>query len=475
MAPTVQPYLEITDTITSIMIMNPAFTTPAQIATLNYKLAYSGWSPKIATRSKNPFGLPYQPVLEEMTIDIRGSTAEICYQKLQALNTLLDQGERWYNNEIVAPVFVRYQPKGSNLATYLKDMVIGGFADDSNADLVTLPDNFNITGEINYLKSVRVRFWRRLGLWISATETVTVAAKTIETTYVPAAWSVASPQLSPIDIGFAISGTLKGVTEHPTGLIIVAQRTEYITLYEGAAGVTSLSLSGTVDTADTAAQATNGRIGRVALTTIDTTVIAAGTGANMGDTEYNAVYLSCRISADINVIAHLEISFNSAFVTDITLADVTITYNGGLPQIVFAGIFPTDNVNYTRITMFIRSASGTPNFDIDELVVVGVNRATSILTLPDITALGGAGVNQVVQGRLLTRPNALVGFPAAGAPIKYSYFGSPYFFTGNSSLTSIAMYLMITFDSFWRPVNAANAALNVSASFSRYLGHLTPE
>lgn len=476
--PTTQPHLEITDGTTSIKIMDSSLTTAAQIATLSYRLTYGDWAPKIAKRNKSMLGLPYMPVLEEMTIDVRGSTAATAVSNLQTLNAMLDQAERWWNGELVSPVVIKYQPKGSNLTTQLQDVIIGrGFNDQT--DMISLPGDFNKIGDDYFIHGVKLAFWRRNGLWIGASETVNKTTAAPTSLYAYTTFTDFPNQLAPFDLLFLnASGTVESASGNPSGIIATAAKSTYFLLYEGAQGVTALSLSGTTNTADVAAQATNGAVGRVAITAVEVSFSASSPGAatnKTNETEYVAIYMSCRLSASAVVTARAQIGFYVVGATEVTLPEVTITYNGGKPQVVFVGLFPSDALVFNHIDVYLRTDGAAINFDIDQFVVIGVNRETNILALPNITAL--ASVNNAVKGLLLTRPKPFVGRPSASGDIRYPYSGNAYFFAGaNRTVKDIYLLLFFVNGSYWQVVDqGTHLALQFTNSITRYLGYLTPE
>lgn len=468
MATTVQPYLELTDGTTSVKLMDSAATTPALIAAMNYRLAYGGWSPKVATRAKNPFGLPYQSVLEELTIDIRGSTSEICYSKLQALNSLLDQGERWFNNEIVSPVFVRYQPKGSAVTTYLKDVCIGGYADDNNANLVTLPDDFNVTGEISYLKGVRIKFWRKNGIWLGDEATLTasaVAQRSINTV----TWVTAAPVLSPLDIKIEANNAPDAGLARPDGILVTTHSETFIGIFNGE------SIGG-ASTADTTNNSVGGNVGRFTCSTTVQELFKESFTEEFYKCEYLAVYATIKNnSTTLDVYLQLNVNFTNY---PILAPEIKIAFAATpKPAVVFLGLVPTRGRQPFHIGVYYRSLSGAPTFDMDQLLVVGVNRATNILALTDFNLTTTDPL--AVLNRLLLEPEPEVSYkvPTLGTfEERITYTGSAFFFAGGSStLLKTAYMLFAVHDTKWQLTTAANAAVTLDPTLIRYKAYLVPE
>lgn len=468
---TTQPYLEITDGVTSVKIMDSTATTPAQIAALNYRLSFAGWAPKVARISSNPLGLPYMPVQEEMTIDIKGATPDIVYNKLQVLNSLLDQGERWYNNEVVLPVFVRYQPLGSAKTTYMSDVVFGGMADDSNSEMITLPDDFNLTGNISFLKRVRLRFWRRNGVWQCETETLSNTGVAQGTTGL-VTWSDFAPVLSPIDI--EIGGSTADLNT-ASGFTMVAHDDTYIKVFLG----TALLGSGT-NTNDAANFPTGAQMRRFASGGSQTPVLQTLTTMPIKECEYYAVYAKVRNNS---TTVDMYIGGRQVY-PEIRNQEVKVPFLATpIPIIVFLGIFPTrgrtpGNIISDEFQLDIRAASGTLNLDIDSIAVVMLNRASNVINgnnVPHDTLASGFGIN--IRNRMLAEPQATYALNPPPTDAIQSYSGSAYCFTGGIGTTKKAAVLeYFTDQASWNILNTARSAkINLDYRVTRLKAYLVPE
>lgn len=476
MATTTQPLLELTDLVTSIKFMDSAATTPTLIAAMNYRLSFGGWGPRIAPRNKSPFGLPYLPVMEEMTIDIKGATPAICYQKLQALNSLLDQGGRWFDNEVVAPVFIRFQPFGSDKSTYMQDVVIGGGADDSRAELVTTPNDFNVVGFISFLKGVRVKFWRRNGVWLCEQENQVLTNQT-QRSIMAVTWSTAATVLSPIDI--VMNTELPDpdyATNTANGILLVTHSETFI-------GIKSGSTLG-ASTADTTNNSVSGNVGRFGPLAMGTTLNTFYQPAEpLYLCEYVAVYVTIRNNSP-TVSWFLQLSLQSG-TNPIVSSEVTLSPHGGTaaPQVLFLGVIPTRGRQPFQINIAYRSddpVGSTETFDIDQVLHFGVNRATNVLSLNAFKVeRGGNSVALAVLNRLLLEPQPEIsyGVPALGVfetPINYS--GSAYNFAGGSStLLKTAMVLFATHGAKWQITSSVNTTPKLGLTATRYKAYLVPE
>lgn len=467
MATTV-PYLEITDATTSVKIMDSSATTPALVAAMNYRLSYGGWSPKIAQRNKSPFGLPYLAVVEEMTIDIKGSTPDQVLNKLQTLNALLDQGERWYNNEIVAPVFLRYQLKGSALSTYLKDTIIGGYANGQSAEMVTVPNDFNVLGEIYFLKGVQLKFWRRIGTWLGESESQSLSNQS-QRSIMQHTWTSAAPTLSPLDLKIYVD-TAPGSSPQ-SGFVIVTHDETYLSFVNG-------ETLGGAATADAANNSVGGNVGRFTCSTTQQEGFKELFTENFYQCEYVAVYATVRNnSATDDVYLQANVNFTNY---PILAPEIKIDKSASpVPQAVFLGVFPTGGRQPFHVGIYYRSLAGTPTVDVDQMLVVGINRATNIIALPSFKINNSAALSLNILTRILLEPQPEICYlvPALGTfEERLTWSGSAFcFHGGHATKTKTALVVFATQGAKWQITTAANAACLVNTTLTRYKAYLVPE
>lgn len=469
---TTQPHLEITDTVTSVKLMDSAATTATAIKAMPYKLSFGGWSPKIARRSTNPLGRAYDMVREEITIDIHGSTPSDCYLKLQALNTLLDQGERWYNREIVKPVFIYYQPLGSSKTVMMKDVVIGGYADGNRADMMELPGDFNFVGFTSKLKGVVVSFWRFIGTWLGETETQT-DSNNAQDIPMSVDWSDFAPVLSPIDIEIGGNSASDNLA---SGFTLVAHDTDFIKVILGTAGAGS----GT-NTNDAASFPTGAQIKR--FTTSSTALIAWSTLSTMpiADAEYYAVYAKVRNnSTTVDVKCRAQITYPARQGPFVRVAAAATP----IPTVVFLGIFSTrgrapGNIAGDEIEFYVETLNGSNlNFDIDSIAVLMINRASNEIAGELIQHFTLASDDSVqILNRLLVEPQALYAMNEPPNDIPQLHTGSPYCYTGSSeTVKQTAVLEYFTDGGSWTILNSARSAkITLDLRSTRYKAYLVPE
>lgn len=475
---TTQPYLEITDGVTSVKLMDSAATTPALIAAMNYRLSYGQWAPKSSVINPSPFGLPYMPVREEMTIDIKGSTADVALTRLQTLNTLLDQAERWYNNEIVLPVFIRYQPKGSIKSTYLSDVIIGrGMGNQSDNPMLSLPNDFNAVGDFFYLQNIRIVFMRRNGIWLCESETLS-ATNVAQPGPLTVTWSDFATVLSPVDITLGANSAGAGASSNLTtsGITAVTHDNRYLLPI---AGTTELAGFGAA-TADAAKFPTNANVyrftvnptnaGAYSITTLPTTEV-----------EYFAAYVKIR-----NNSTTID-AFVSGQTATLLQQEVKLPANpSGNPLVVFLGIFPTRGRAMPLISVAfgsnfavnMRSGGASLTIDIDELLFVGINRSTNIIATAGLTHLVISASNGIYMlNRLLDEPQGEIALGNVPNDVLQGYTGSPYNFTGSHGTvkkTSLAHFQIDA--AAWNVLNNARTAkINLDMNVTRRKAYLVPE
>lgn len=158
-----QIYLAITDgTATSCLFGDGSG------GSTNFKLVDESWAPAVAGVRLDQFGGrgPYTDVVEDMAIDVTGSTAIHCLNNVSQLQNLMNQADRWYRGENVSAVQIWYSPPGgsvSSAASPLKAVILGRVAGDDSA--LTFSPTFQQDSKNAFVANARLRF-RRRGAWL---------------------------------------------------------------------------------------------------------------------------------------------------------------------------------------------------------------------------------------------------------------------------------------------------------------------
>ncbi len=139
----------------------------------NYALPYNEWRPAVSRRKESGVGgWLYQDVEERIPLHVRGATGAAALDNLVALVNMLDQAERFWLGEDVAPVLLEYLPHNSNLGAALQTEVLGA-VNDTTAWLRLSPE-VNDFGN-HEIPEIELRILRR-GEWLAAEETPSSAS-----------------------------------------------------------------------------------------------------------------------------------------------------------------------------------------------------------------------------------------------------------------------------------------------------------
>ena len=376
-------------------VSNGVSGVPVQVNILNatgvpssYQLVYGSWSPNVSKRKSNLLSgnVSYQPVIEEITLNIIGATAAICRHNLQLLANMLDQADRWYDGQIITPVRVWYQPKGSTAAAVYNTLVLGNRSID---DWLQLPVTFDETGQIYRVNGVVVRFLRA-GLWLqndaaNTANTGALANGNIGSLTLPTVNNIPSP----CDCLFGTFATASIPQPVPTSVLIVAGRNKPTNVARlvkvDAEGMTTAGKYTSVN--DAARNAVNGSILRY--TPTDTLYNESNYNSVTIAGNVFAIYATVRNNSTtttfkIKVTCAAATSATSASVARSTTPETYIDASIQTPRVVFLGTLartgPTMNLNVT-----IQSSAAASSLDIDSIVIVAIDdELTSVLEIPQM-------------------------------------------------------------------------------------------
>lgn len=157
-------YLKITDGTTTIELDGDSaanyFNTPQ-----------NSWAPAVARQRNDILGGPlHTDVVETIPLFCESVTSiAVLLANIEALNSLINQAERWYLGEDVAPVIIRYSPTSDS--TYLSAAVLGPPEGEA---AITLPPNFEdyLSADTATVLRLELRFIRR-GQWLGDEESDT--------------------------------------------------------------------------------------------------------------------------------------------------------------------------------------------------------------------------------------------------------------------------------------------------------------
>ena len=160
------PYVAIVSGVGSVVFANGAG------ALGDYTINRQFWAPSVAPLRTNRLGGRgrYSETIEELDINVTGSTVAALYANLNTLNLLLDEAERFAAGDPSAnPVTLRYAPQGSTVSSttnFLRALILGRAPGDTSRAALNNPPNFMDAGVTRFAQKVRLRLWRR-GRWLA--------------------------------------------------------------------------------------------------------------------------------------------------------------------------------------------------------------------------------------------------------------------------------------------------------------------
>lgn len=400
----------------------------------NYHLTYGGWSPKVSKRKQNMLSgsVSYEPVEDEMTLDIKGATASEATHNLQILINALDQADRWYDNQWVAPVRIWYQPKGSTVALNYNTLVLGNRSSD---DWAQLPVVYDEVGSTYWIRGVVIKFLRA-GLWYQS-DTANTAATSAVRSGALGTITLPGPNSdlpSPCDLTFGSFDTTAIPQPVPASVLIIADNTKSSAEPKVATIDPSSSTTGVKYTSvnDSAKNAINTTIMRYTPTdtaynentpyAFTSTGIAGNILAIYATIRNNSTTTTFKVKCYLAGSAVTVSTAISRTVTQETFIDASIQ----TPRVVFLGtvVRPTlalDGLGgsvYLVVSIQASAASGSVDFE--NIILTSIDDETvSILELPQLNITGELSAGTRSLGFFANQGNYTVVNPFRGhTPIK---------------------------------------------------------
>lgn len=452
--------LKITDGTTTVDFLNDAA----------YRV--EAWSPAVATRRASALGGrgPYNDVVEEMELNIRGASV---LAKLATLEALMDQAERWSRGENAAAVVLHYQPTAAS--PELKATILG--PESPGATMVELPPNFALSPTVQMIDPVILRF-RRLGLWLGAE-----VSGTSSSAEHPTSLTVA---LSPaVDIESPVVVKLNGITG-PEDRVW----NSYILLSSGAttteAGKRLLVLdaesmagvAGWGTAADSTNKARGGWVLRLLPTVVNTYYISGSVSlATLTDRSARrwGVYVNYRCnsaSASFRLRARLNYTYGNVLHIP---AGVTT------PQWAFLGAISTPAAP-VFFSLSGRASILLESLDIDTVVLQAMDdeatsRAVAIMPKEENETTFGSAYSLRVDHRLLSKPAPGIWYQAGAidSDVFESFLSDGVLVMRGGAVAAAWLGTGQQLDDYWRVTHANGTVINSDFTVSRLEGHLTPE
>lgn len=377
MPPTTNSLMQITDGTTTITIMDSAGGLAYNAA--GYRLKYGGYSPKVASKRTVILGGQdhYNDVEDSLTLQIKGSTADDCYGKLDTLIRLLSQSTRWYYGENVSPVVLKYQPKGSNLTGPCQRLILHDLPDNNS---IVLPGEFDDAGTTTWLAEITIRFMCR-GLWQTLLGTDIVSGALTNTGNIINLTSTENPTLpapTTLDIDLSTTALIAGNISY--GYLFVVSIANQLGKID-ASSFTGTNITSVADASNLA----DGNIMRFTPTAVSearsTSLVSL---PNQYVSKKIGVYCTFRVGNVATAVfqARLYVTDTLGNVYNSPYINLANPVASSIPSVAYLGSVSCDDANVTGSRGFVSvalqfigpsSIASTPRLDIDSLIIVGLD------------------------------------------------------------------------------------------------------
>jgi len=453
-----QPYLAISDGLTTVEIQSGTASLAA------YAMRENAWAPTVAEmlHSRISGYGPYSPVVETLTIEVRGSSIADAYAKLSVLNGLLEQAHRWARGEKVAAVMVNWSPMGSSLSpnsgTPYRDVIIG-VGPNNQTSGVRLSAEFDQTFSDYAIRDVTVQFVRRNGAWSIGSVVGSLAAAALPGP-LAVTMAQADPFLSPTALQLQLVNHYPGAPYTLNGTLIVAEEAGFNIIDASAAGIYGLSGEWTNPT-DAANAAVGGEVWRCTpASTNESDVVnweSAGQQA-LANTRYG-VWAAVRAPTAGVTYTIRCYAFNT--IRSIPLKTVTIEGGSSNPVIIYFGtILVRGTVWVPRFTVQVSTLTGSPTCDFNYVALVPLYPSTTVIDLSiPMSASGYDYIN--VENLLLQRPTPIVSLTTYSGGLgeantfPVTYYGDPIMIT---KAATVRVALLAPRANYWRLHNGSTPA-----------------
>jgi hypothetical protein len=453
------------------------------------------WAPKIAGIRTSQLGGrgPYADVEEDLSCNIRDTTASLCWSRLDTLARLLDKAERWWlRDENISPIVLKYAPQGSTIhsnATPMQAVVLGRVGNEE-LNGVVLPTDANDAGMLFEIDGVRITCLRR-GAWIGATEAANVAAAgnpSIRTVTMPSA--PATPGPLQLDITGFVTGA-GGNIDIPPGFVMLATNMD---LQEAEAPfATTLAAGATyVSTADAAARASAGNVGRLnhsASALGAESILTFVMPGSVATSTQLAVYCTVRNTSGSEWTMRASGASGQIVLAPLTRIFTPSTAIGTSVNINPTAIYLGTIVNrfgtaFVQLHIALTALVGAGTFDLDTVVFVDLSTGNAaVLSVNGARMAGTADINATTtvtiehNPRTLQAPDVRIRL-SGGSRIAQTYSGPADIVGAGSSLKTLwyATHLWNGTTPYWTTQNVTGAAiLQVGAAINRQLAYLSPQ
>jgi len=463
-----QAYLVITDGTTTVTFEDGAG------GDTNYRIEDDTWAPAESGFRISELGGRgvYEDVVEEFTVQIKGTNAPTCLANIRILKNLLDQADRWSRDETPAAVEIRYSQKGGTVSSDsnpLRAVILGKVPGAKSA--LTLPPDFERdAGTRFWVAGIRVRF-RRQGDWKSNTETTNGSAAIDNGSIATIVFGTTPAIPSPVRIDITNFVTVEDLLNPAGAFVAVVDKANGIVIVE--ADAVAGSHADFSDFNDGNQQSGPDVLRFTPSTTAEVETQVHTVGAIAAGTKRAAVFAVVRNNSSTTTF-RLRLRFNSEVVGQTPQITIRPFVTAAAPYWRFLGIIPVSNV-MDRMVIQAQASAASGTMDIDRVVIVDVTDMTSnILALPAMF-LGGPNTGTLkTDHRLLTRIAPIVQHITA-TTIVQPWQGSPFFYTNGSTMYGILMATNRIANNKWRQETNLNVLLQNAWTLYRRDTYLVPE
>lgn len=458
--------------------------TTANTLYLHDGVQYAVYSWAAAVAPRDPSELDgrgdYADVQETMTLDVFGDSAVNCADNLNRILRLLDQAQRWWDNENVTLVKIRVRVQDSTVGI-VESVILGPGRGEPPG---TVDPVYDVMLDRWRISGVTLTFIRR-ALWIGTTDTETALAAVPAGDFFTFVFDTNHPLRSPLRIRLSLPSTPAA----PGTDVVVADN--FLILTDASAKIQvveaeNIGASGifTVVAPAAADQARGGNVLRATPAAANTTYTTAALTVSLLETPGTYIaFLIMRGSLTSTCQVRLQLTDKLGNVTYTAWTAISLTANTAVPVSLGPLVAPPD-IGLRNMAMQIQTASvaGGPVFDTDYVTFVRADQALSV-TKFDRQVLNNSiyGVSTAVQiliePRPLTHTQPLVGFSKADETLKTgaSYAGDSYPMQAGTAYAGIWLATQGDATTRYRFCNyTAGGLYNTTVIAVRQRGYLTP-
>ena len=419
------------------------------------------WAPRVAMLQRRALGTPYEDVVEDITIHVRGSTGANALANVTALGRLLEQAARFARGENVSPVKILYRPHNTASGSDYEALVLGQAGNDP---MLVLPPDLNHFDN-KEIPGVVLHILRR-GLWLCSTQSANAAADN-GSLGGPIDLTAAVDNLSPTKLSLT---NVFSRSDLPSGFLALTDTSGSIVVVNAEGMATGVLYTSVADGGN---YALNTNILRYS--PADTTLQrSSATSAISGFTgKQIAVYINARISSGSTSYS-IRVRFGTGATVLFDETPLKAIPATSAPQWFCVGVISLQYIP-TYMDIVLQASAGSGQLDIDSVVIVDVGSPnTKVIGLDWKAYTSSSTVTVTVDHRLLTGISPLIS-DASVALVAWGWRGDVIFET---KLRYVYWLLMRTGGAStatrWRTESGAAVHSN-TVTATRSIAYLVPQ